>query len=88
MVPVCKRLQEPIDLLGLFGQFNLHQQLSNSHINGVSEKGESSHVLSQRSLVELVARERENASNPAFGDAFLQTSQVFRRRIILLAWWI
>lgn len=88
MIPACKRLQEPIYLLGLFGQFDLHQQLSNGHVNGIPKKGESSHELSQRCFIELVVRESKNTGNTAFGNALFQTTEVFRWRITLFAWGI
>lgn len=46
VVAVGETLQDSVDLLGFFGQFHLHEQLPDSHVDGIAEEGELAHIAS------------------------------------------
>lgn len=54
MIPICKTLQEAVNLLRLLWQLHLHQEFPDSHINGITEEREPSHILPQGSLIEVI----------------------------------
>ena len=47
VVAIGKPLQHSVNLLCLFWQLHLHQQLADGHVYGVSKEGETAHVASQ-----------------------------------------
>ena len=47
MIAVSEALKNTVNLLRLPGQLDLHEQLANSHVNGITEESKLAHVASQ-----------------------------------------
>ena len=85
MVPVCKSLKNAIDLLGFLRKFHFHQQFSSGHVKRIAEEFEASHVAAQHILEKVVIGLGQDGGNDTSTDGFLESDQIFCRRVSLLA---
>lgn len=86
MVAVGEALENAIDLLCFFGEFYLHKQLADSHVDGIPEKGKFAHVTSQHGKQEGIFGFGQVASDGALADVvLLHALQVVSWRFTLLS---
>lgn len=84
MISVRKRLQDPIDMLRLFGELNLHQHLSNGHVQRITEETEASHIAAQHILREFIRGARQDGRHHAPADRFFEADEVLGWGVSLL----
>jgi hypothetical protein len=88
VIAVSKSLEHPVDLLGFFGEFNLHKQLADSHVDGISEEGKSAHVAAQHGKKKCVVGFAQEARDDALVKVVrLDSLQIMPWRFALFSGW-
>lgn len=80
IIPFRKRFHDPVDLLSLGGQTDIHQQLPQRDIKRVVIKAKPAHVLGERGRVELIRGRSEDGCNLGLGHGAKQAGDVDRWR--------
>lgn len=85
MIAIGEALEHSVDLLRFFGQFHLHQEFSNCHVDGVTKESETSHVLPQCRLEKVIVRFRQDARDRSSGNGRLQPREILGRGLAFFA---